>query len=101
MTSLRSAPLPPWLFFFFGGKSAFLIAPESDSPLMRWAAQSALISVQGMPQTFSVYVLKKIWKRREPNSFVTHSWRLRGFLFGKARAFAYEATQRAASNGPS
>ena len=29
-------------------------APHSERPLIRWAAQSALISSQGMPQTFSV-----------------------------------------------
>ena len=41
--------------------AAAMIARASDSPLMRWAAHSDRISVHGMPHTFSVYVLKKIW----------------------------------------
>ncbi len=39
---------------------AVRIAFASESPWMRCAAHSARISVHGMPQTFSVYVLKKI-----------------------------------------
>src|ERR1700721_1142979 len=68
------------LFFGFGFHSAFRIAVDSDRPLMRWAAQSAEMSLQLMPHTFSVYVLKKMLKSREPNLFVTHSSKLRGFL---------------------
>jgi len=37
-----------------GWKIAFLIAENSERFLMRWAAQSAWISVPGMPQSFSV-----------------------------------------------
>ncbi len=37
------------------------MARASDRPWMRCAAHSERISVQGMPHTFSVYVLKKIW----------------------------------------
>ena len=36
------------------GSSAFQMALESDSPLIRCAAQSAEISLQLIPQTFSV-----------------------------------------------
>ena len=39
---------------------------------MRWAAHSARSSVQGRPQTFSVYELKKISNSRRPKRFVTH-----------------------------
>ena len=34
--------------------SARLISTRIDRSLIRWAAQSALISLHGMPQTFSV-----------------------------------------------
>ncbi len=34
---------------------------------MRCAAQSAWSSVTGTPHTFSLYVLKKCWYRRQPN----------------------------------
>src|ERR1051326_2653029 len=47
MTLLRS-PLYRW------GMSAFLIALPSESPLIRCAAQSAEISLQLIPHTFSV-----------------------------------------------
>jgi hypothetical protein len=40
--------------FFFLGKSAARIALDRESPLIRWAAQSAEISRQLMPHTFSV-----------------------------------------------
>jgi hypothetical protein len=36
------------------------MALARESPWILWAAHSARISVQGIPQTFSVYVLKKI-----------------------------------------
>ena len=36
------------------GISAFQIARESDSPRIRWAAQSAEISRHFIPHTFSV-----------------------------------------------
>src|SRR3954447_12352866 len=41
-------------FGCFFGRSAFLIALPNERPLMRCAAQSAEISLHGMPQTFSV-----------------------------------------------
>src|SRR5438067_11892921 len=53
------------------GKSAFLIALPNDKPLIRWAAQSAEISRQLIPQTFSVYLLKKGLKRRLPTWLLT------------------------------
>ena len=40
-----------WLRF---GRMAFTTALDSERFLMRWAAQSALISVAGTPHTFSV-----------------------------------------------
>ena len=83
-----------------GRESAFFAAFHSERPWIRWAAQSAEISVHGMPQTFSVYVLKKVRKSLAPNSLVTHSSRLRGFFTGKRRARAYEPTQSAASSSP-
>ena len=48
------------------GSSALRTAPASDRFLIRCAAQSACSSVAGMPQTFSVYVLKKIRYSRQP-----------------------------------
>ena len=42
------------------GSSALRIAVASDRFLIRWAAQSACNRSAGIPQTFSVYVLKKI-----------------------------------------
>jgi hypothetical protein len=41
-------------FVLMARVSAFLIATPRSSPLMRCAAQSAEISSQDMPQTFSV-----------------------------------------------
>jgi hypothetical protein len=40
--------------FLLGLNSALKIALLKESPLIRCAAQSALISLQGMPHTFSV-----------------------------------------------
>ncbi len=40
--------------FGFCGKSAFLMAVPKLNPLIRCAAQSALISLQLIPHTFSV-----------------------------------------------
>ena len=54
-------------------KIASFAALVSDSPLMRCAAHSALISEAGTPQTFSVYVRKKRSKRRRPKRFETQS----------------------------
>src|SRR5688572_19192511 len=41
-------------FWFRFGSSAFITAVNSDRFLIRWAAQSAWISVAGTPHTFSV-----------------------------------------------
>ena len=46
------------------GKRAFRMAEASESPLILWAAQSEEISLQLIPQTFSVYVLRKIEKEQ-------------------------------------
>ena len=40
--------------FLIGAESAFFTAPERLKPLIRWAPHSALISLHGTPQTFSV-----------------------------------------------
>ena len=40
--------------FLLGLKSALKMALLKESPLIRCAAQSALISLQGIPHTFSV-----------------------------------------------
>ncbi len=44
--------------------------------------------VVGMPQTFSVYVLKKIWNSVRPNRFTTQSSKLRSGEMGNVRALA-------------
>src|SRR5262245_5727386 len=90
-----------WSLGFLFGNSALEMAVLSESPLTRWAAQSAEISAQLIPHTFSVYVLKKMLKSRLPNSFVIQSSKLFGFRIGKARARRYESIQRAASRTPS
>jgi len=82
------------------GNSAFQTALASDNPLIRWAAQSAEISLQLIPQTFSVYVLKKIPNSRRPNWLETQSSNDWGFLTGNNRAQPYEATHRADSRSP-
>src|SRR5204862_2074120 len=69
------------------GKSAFLIALPNDNPLIRCAAQSAEISRQLIPQTFSVLLLKKILKRRLPNWLLTQSSKLQGSHTGMRHAF--------------
>src|ERR1700686_3790210 len=97
MTLLLSAPAATG----FGLKIAFQTADHSDRPLMRWAAQSALISLQLMPQTFSVYVLKKMLNRRLPNWFDTQSSKFFGFLTGNSFDQKYDMTQRVDSKMPS
>ena len=47
-----------------GRLKAPMIAVESSMFLIRWAAQSAPISWVGIPQTFSVWLRKKMSKRR-------------------------------------
>src|SRR5947199_8820894 len=89
------------LFFGFGFQMALSMAVFSDSPLMRWAAQSAEISLQLMPQTFSVYVLKKMLNSRLPNGLVIQSSKLFGLAIGYQRAFRYASTHRVASLTPS
>ena len=49
MTSPLPLPLP-----FLAGRSAFQTALNRLRPLIRWAAHSAVISLVGIPQTFSV-----------------------------------------------
>ena len=49
MSVLTTAPDPPE-----PGRKALSIALLRDSPLIRYAAQSALSFAVGMPQTFSV-----------------------------------------------
>ncbi len=71
---------------FFEEKSALLTAPSSESPLILCAAQSAEISLHGMPHTFSVYVLKKMRYRRSPNRLRTQSSNERSGLRGNNRA---------------
>ncbi len=51
------------------------------------AAQSAEISEQGIPHTFSVYVLKKISNRSRPKRLTTQSSRLLSGWIGRSRAF--------------
>src|SRR5947208_138754 len=97
MTLLLSAPAAG----VFDLKSAFQTADHKDKPLMRWAAQSALISLQLMPQTFSVYVLKKMLNSRLPNWFETQSSKFFGFLTGNSLDQKYEQTQRVDSKMPS
>ena len=68
--------------------SAFLIAVRRESPLILWAAHSALISLHGIPQTFSVYVLKKVLNRRLPKRLETHCSRVSSCL--KRDSLAYK-----------
>src|SRR6476646_2080065 len=83
------------------GKRAFLMALPRDKPLIRCAAQSAEISRQLIPQTFSVYLLKKVLKRRLPNWLLTQSSKFRGSRTGMRRAFNHDKTQRADLSRPS
>src|SRR5215213_5725223 len=55
---------PPRRLF---GASELHTARPSDRFLIRCAAQSAWMAVAGTPQTFSVYVLKNVRYRRQPN----------------------------------
>src|ERR1700722_8505084 len=97
MTLLLSAPACG----FAGSNRAVHISDDNDKPLIRWAAQSALISLQDMPQTFSVYVLKKMLNKRLPNWFDTQSSKFFGFLTCITRALAYDTTQPVDSEMPS
>ena len=56
--------------------------------------------MQGTPQTFSVYVLKKIEKRRRPKRFETHVSKSSSGLRGARRAARKLRPQRKLSNGP-
>src|SRR5258708_11216705 len=96
--SVFTTPVPSFNLRF--GSSAFLIAPPSVSPLIRCAAQSAEISLQLMPQTFSVYVLKKVRNNRSPNSFTTQSSNDFGFRTGLKRACQQENTHHVDSSTP-
>jgi hypothetical protein len=85
----------------FCGRIALRMADASESPLILCAAQSAEISLQLIPQTFSVYVLKNIRYRRAPNLFVTHSSKFFGSRIGKIICLVYDRTHAAASIRPS
>src|SRR5262245_26128763 len=78
-------------------RRALDMALHRSRPLIRCAAQSAEISSQLMPHTFSVYVLKKIENRRSPNWLATQSWKLSGLAVGKACLLRYERTHSADS----
>ena len=67
---------------------------------MRCAPQSAWISVQGTPQTFSLWVLKKWRYRRQPNREATNPSSVDLSFGGWMRTHRYEPTQRTASIGP-
>src|SRR5258708_37525353 len=97
--SVFTTPVPSFNLLF--GSSAVLIAPRSVRILTRCAAQSAEISLQLMPQTFSVYVLKKVRNNRSPNSFTTQPSNDFGLGAGLSRACKKEKTHRADSSTPS
>src|SRR5262245_37673522 len=80
---------------------AALSALNNESPLIRCAGHSAEISLHGIPQTFSVYVLKKISYRRLPNLFTTQSSKLRSGLIGRTWALRKLLTIRAEFHSPS
>ena len=82
-------------------KNAAFAAEKNESPLMRCAAHSALISDVGTPHTFSVYDLKKSSKSLRPNRFDTQSSSDSSTLFRRTAARRYEAMQRVSSIGPS
>jgi hypothetical protein len=67
-------------------RNALATAAQRSSPLIRCEAQSALISSQEMPHTFSVYDLKNMSKSRLPNRFVTHCRKLVSGRMGNSRA---------------
>ena len=67
-------------------EQAFLTAATRSRFLIRCAAHSAPISLHGRPQTFSVYVSKKISNSRRPNRLTTHSSKVRSSSIGNARA---------------
>ena len=54
--------------------------------LIRCAAHSAVIVLVGMPQTFSVYDLKKISNRTRPKRLTTQSSKLRSGWIGASWA---------------
>src|SRR5216684_868532 len=82
------------------GLSASHTARNSDRFLIRWAPQSAWISVQGTPQTFSLCVLKKCRYKRQPKRDATNPSSVDLSLGGWMRTHRYEATHRTASSGP-
>jgi hypothetical protein len=68
------------------GRSAPSTALTRLRPLIRCAAHSAEIAEVGRPQTFSVYVLKKISKSRRPKRLTTQSSKLASGRIGRSRA---------------
>ncbi len=65
---ITTLPLPLFCSFV----SDLLRVLKRESPLIRCSAHVALISVQGIPHTFSVYVLKNVVYKRLPKRLVTH-----------------------------
>ena len=68
----------------FGFTNIVMSTVRSDRSLIRCAAHSARSSEQGMPQTFSVYVLKKMLKSRWPKRLVTHCSKVSSRRCGKS-----------------
>src|SRR5918999_5153870 len=93
MSDLILSPLLP--------KNADLAALKNDSPLIRWAAQSARISEVGTPQTFSVYDLKNWLKSQRPKRLTTHCSKVSSLPFGLTFAQTYDRKAFVRSTGPS
>src|SRR5215510_4424585 len=92
-------PLARRCFTAFG-VSASTTARQIDRSLMRCAPQSAWISVQGTPQTFSLWVLKKCSYKRQPKRDATKPSSVLVSFGGFTRTHAYDAMHRTASTGP-
>ena len=67
---------------------------------MRCAPQSAWISVQGTPHTFSLCVLKKCSYRRQPKRDATNPSSVDLSFGGWMRTQTYDSTHRTASTNP-
>ena len=68
-------------------KRAEVTARTRSRSLIRCAAQSAEMVEVGMPQTFSVYDLKKVSKSTRPKRLTTQSSTLRSGLIGASFAW--------------
>src|SRR5215471_19192592 len=82
------------------GVSASTTARQIERFLMRCAPQSAWISVQGTPHTFSLCVLKKCSYSRHPKRETTNPSSVDLSFGGLMRTHAYDNMQRTASTGP-